>query len=47
MGDNRFLVLPHPDVLDHYTSRATGTDHWLAGMNRLQHRLGIPRAGVS
>lgn len=37
-GDT-FLVLPHPEVADYYTARATGTDRWLAGMNRIQQRL--------
>jgi len=39
MQDDRFLVLPHPEVGDYYRSRATQTDRWLAGMNKLQCRL--------
>ncbi|MFD7077442.1 SDR family oxidoreductase [Nocardioides sp. NPDC057577] len=36
--DDRFLVLPHPEVADYYAARATQTDKWLGGMNRLwQH----------
>ncbi|MFE6649746.1 SDR family oxidoreductase [Nocardioides sp. NPDC057772] len=36
--DDRFLVLPHPEVGDYYAARATQTDKWLGGMNRLwQH----------
>ncbi|GGR63458.1 NAD(P)-dependent dehydrogenase (short-subunit alcohol dehydrogenase family) [Nocardioides luteus] len=36
--DDRFLVLPHPEVGDYYAARATQTDKWLSGMNRLwQH----------
>lgn len=36
--DDRFLVLPHAKVADYYANRATQTDRWLAGMNRLQQR---------
>ena len=35
----RFLILPHPEVLE-YMQRKTGDyDRWLKGMNRLQERL--------
>ncbi|MGH3432596.1 MAG: SDR family oxidoreductase [Thermocrispum sp.] len=37
-GD-RFLVLPHPEVAGYYAARATDTDRWLGGMNKLQRRL--------
>lgn len=39
LQDDRFLVLPHPEVGDYYALRATSTDRWLQGMNRLQQRL--------
>jgi NAD(P)-dependent dehydrogenase (short-subunit alcohol dehydrogenase family) len=39
LADDRFLVLPHPEVAGYYAARATDTDRWLAGMRRLQHRL--------
>jgi NAD(P)-dependent dehydrogenase (short-subunit alcohol dehydrogenase family) len=39
MADGRFLVLPHPEVLDYYRMRATDTDKWLRGMSRLQQRI--------
>jgi hypothetical protein len=32
-------VLPHPEVRDYYALRATDTDKWLRGMNRLQRRI--------
>lgn len=35
-AEERFLVLPHPEVAGYYRARATDTDRWLAGMNRLQ-----------
>ena len=34
-GDS-FLVLPHPEVAGYYQRRATDTDRWLAGMNKIQ-----------
>lgn len=39
LGDDRFLVLPHPEVAGYYAMRATRTDDWLAGMRKLQGRL--------
>lgn len=39
LQDNRFLILPHPEVADFYRSRATDTDAWLGGMQRLQSRF--------
>jgi len=39
LQDNRFLILPHPQVKDYYEYRATNTDGWLAGMIKLQRRL--------
>jgi NAD(P)-dependent dehydrogenase (short-subunit alcohol dehydrogenase family) len=39
MADDRFLVLPHPEVAAYYQGRAGDTDRWLGGMNRLQQRL--------
>jgi NAD(P)-dependent dehydrogenase (short-subunit alcohol dehydrogenase family) len=34
--DNRFLILPHPEVASYYQARATDPDRWLGGMNRVQ-----------
>ncbi|MFE9421529.1 SDR family NAD(P)-dependent oxidoreductase [Kitasatospora sp. NPDC006697] len=35
----RFLVLPHPEVAQFYAVRATDPDRWLDGMNRLQRKF--------
>ncbi|MFJ6263269.1 SDR family NAD(P)-dependent oxidoreductase [Rhodococcus erythropolis] len=35
--DNRFLILPHPDVHRFYVNRATDTDRWLGAMNSMVH----------
>jgi NAD(P)-dependent dehydrogenase (short-subunit alcohol dehydrogenase family) len=39
LDDDRFLVLPHPEVAGYYAARAADTDRWLAGMRRLQRKL--------
>ncbi len=36
LQDDRFLILPHPEVADFYRYRASDTDGWLRGMRRLQ-----------
>ncbi len=41
LGAERFLILPHPEVSDYFSYKATDYDRWLAGMSRLQARLGI------
>ena len=39
LREERFLILPHPQVAD-YMRRKTGDyDRWIKGMNRLQKRL--------
>ncbi|MEU6353504.1 SDR family oxidoreductase [Streptomyces sp. NPDC047072] len=38
MAEDRFLILPHPDVAGYYRARAADPDHWLAGMNRVQQK---------
>ncbi|PXY19077.1 SDR family NAD(P)-dependent oxidoreductase [Prauserella muralis] len=39
LRDGRFLILPHPEVADYYAVRATQTDRWLGGMNKLQRKV--------
>jgi NAD(P)-dependent dehydrogenase (short-subunit alcohol dehydrogenase family) len=39
LADDRFLVLPHPEVAGYYAARAADTDRWLAGMRRLQQKV--------
>jgi len=39
LEDDRFLILPHPQVKDYYQYRATNTEGWLAGMGKLQRHL--------
>ena len=35
MADDRFLILPHPEVHGFYVRRATDTDRWLMAMNAI------------
>ncbi len=41
LGDERFLILPHPEVAEYFRRKASDYDRWLAGMRRLQARFGI------
>ena len=34
-----FLILPHPEVAEYFTRKASDYDRWLRGMRRLQARL--------
>jgi NAD(P)-dependent dehydrogenase (short-subunit alcohol dehydrogenase family) len=36
LRDERFLVLPHPEVLTYFQRKGSDYDRWLAGMRRLQ-----------
>jgi NAD(P)-dependent dehydrogenase (short-subunit alcohol dehydrogenase family) len=39
LRDERFLILPHPEVADYVKRKADDEDRWLHGMRRLQARL--------
>lgn len=39
LADERFLILPHPQVLDYYRRKGDDYDRWLSGMRRLQSRF--------
>lgn len=36
--EDRFLILPHPEVAAYYQARAGDPDRWLSGMNRIQQQ---------
>jgi len=40
VADERFLILPHPEVAMYEQRRADDRERWLRGMRRLQARLG-------
>ena len=41
LADERFLILPHPEVVEYFRRKAADYDRWLAGMRRLQARFGV------
>jgi hypothetical protein len=34
--DEKFLILPHPEVAEYFSRKATDYDRWLKGMRRLR-----------
>ncbi|MFF3613961.1 SDR family oxidoreductase [Streptomyces sp. NPDC002580] len=36
--EDRFLILPHPEVAAYYQARAADPDHWMTNMNHLQQK---------
>jgi NAD(P)-dependent dehydrogenase (short-subunit alcohol dehydrogenase family) len=36
--EDRFLILPHPDVAGYYQARAADPDRWLTSMSRVQQK---------
>ncbi|MEU2425421.1 SDR family oxidoreductase [Streptomyces sp. NPDC007851] len=38
MAEDRFLILPHPEVAGFYQARAADPDRWLTNMNHLQQK---------
>jgi NAD(P)-dependent dehydrogenase (short-subunit alcohol dehydrogenase family) len=39
MADERFLILPHPEVAEYFRRKANDYDRWLRGMRRLRANL--------
>ena len=39
LEEERFLILPHPEVLDYMRRKTSDYDRWLRGMRRLQARV--------
>jgi NAD(P)-dependent dehydrogenase (short-subunit alcohol dehydrogenase family) len=40
LAEDRFLILPHPEVAEYERRKAADRERWLAGMRRLQARFG-------
>ncbi|MET7515553.1 SDR family oxidoreductase [Streptomyces sp. NPDC005480] len=38
MAEDRFLILPHPEVAGYYEARAATPDRWLSNMNHIQQK---------
>jgi hypothetical protein len=36
LAEEKFLILPHPEVAEYFQRKATDYDRWLRGMRRLQ-----------
>ncbi|MBL8334260.1 MAG: SDR family NAD(P)-dependent oxidoreductase, partial [Rubrivivax sp.] len=45
MREERFLVLPHPEVLDYLRRKTADVDRWLGGMRRLAAKAEAIRKG--
>jgi short-subunit dehydrogenase len=39
MRNERFLILPHPEVSEYFQRKAADYDRWLRGMRRLRARI--------
>jgi len=39
IADERFLILPHPEVTQYFQNKANDYDRWLGGMRKLQRNL--------
>lgn len=39
LADDRFLILPHPEIADSYRARAADTGRWITGMNTLHRKI--------
>jgi NAD(P)-dependent dehydrogenase (short-subunit alcohol dehydrogenase family) len=40
LAEERFLILPHPEVAEYFQNKANDYDRWLGGMRRLQEKVG-------
>ena len=41
LAEERFLILPHPQVAEYFQHRANDNDRWLRGMRRLQDQMRV------
>ena len=39
LGDERFVILPHPEVLEYMQRKTADYDRWISGMNRLHKKI--------
>src|SRR5215471_2259288 len=45
IDQERFLILPHPEVAEYFRRKADDYDRWLRGMRRLQSRVNAAKSG--
>jgi NAD(P)-dependent dehydrogenase (short-subunit alcohol dehydrogenase family) len=41
ISEERFLILPHPEVAEYFRRKADDYDRWLRGMRRLRNRVSL------
>ena len=41
LAEERFLILPHPEVAEYFRRKADDYDRWLRAMRRLQKRVTV------
>jgi hypothetical protein len=39
LAEEKFLILPHPEVAEYIQRKATDYDRWIRGMRRLQAKV--------
>ena len=39
IAEERFLILPHPEVARYFQNRANDIERWLRGMRKLQAKM--------
>lgn len=44
LAEEKFLILPHPEVADYFQRKANDYDRWLRGMRRLQDQINSAKA---
>lgn len=47
VADERFLILPHPEVLEYYQRKGQDYDRWLRGMRRLHDKVMQEFGGIA
>ncbi|CAG2152140.1 SDR family oxidoreductase [Cupriavidus numazuensis] len=47
IADERFLILPHPEVLEYYRRKGQDYDRWLHGMRRLHEKVMQEFGGIA
>jgi NAD(P)-dependent dehydrogenase (short-subunit alcohol dehydrogenase family) len=47
LGDERFLILPHPDVAEYFRRKSADYDRWLRGMRRFRSEIAEKRVKVA